>query len=341
MWRNSNARHQSDVKAEMRLHSRAAQASFVKQAHWHAITSGRRREVEGSMTFNKTLTAVALCAAALCGGSPAQAASELLPGITAGVALGAPLPQGVFVLQLPSYGYTASKPGVNVGAIVPAWVVWSTPWDILGGHLMFDVASPMPNLAIHGAGNFGGFANPIIDAQLKWNLGGGWFGGVQAGVYLPVKDDLTPLGAARNFASFQGVGAVSYLADGYNLSATMLYGTGQHASTTGAGGLVPGSWGTNWINLDLTATKKFGKIEAGAVGYGSWDLDKPYATYGKQSQFALGGLLGYDFGAVNIAFKLTRTVQQANYHGYETRGWANIIVPLWVAAPPPAVAAKF
>jgi len=292
------------------------------------------------MMFRKTLTAVALCAAALCGASQARAGSELLPGITAGVALGAPLPQGVFVLQLPSYGYTASQPGMNVAAIVPAWVIWSTPWDILGGHLMFDVASPMPNVTVHGRGAWGGFSNPIIDAQLKWNLGGGWFGGVQAGVYLPLRNDLTPLGLARDFASFQGVGAVSYLADGYNLSATLLYGTGQKASFNG-GAVVPGSWGTNWINLDLTATKKFGKIEAGAVGYGSWDLDKPYAGYLQQSQFALGGLLGYDFGGVNVALKLTRTVQQQNYGGYETRGWANIVIPVWVAQAPTAVAAKY
>jgi hypothetical protein len=292
------------------------------------------------MVFNKTLTAVALCAAALCAANPAQAGSELLPGITTGIALGAPLPQGVFVIQLPSFGYTESTPGVNVGAIVPAWVVWSTPWDILGGHLMFDFASPMPNVAIHGVGSWGGFANPILDAQLKWNLGGGWFGGVQAGVYFPVKSELTPFGLARNFASFQGVGAVSYLADGYNLSATMLYGTGQKGSWVNQG-----SWGVNWINLDLTATKKFGKIEAGAVAYGSWDLDTPYTDgpvpYGKQSQFALGGLLGYDFGGVNIALKLTRTVQQVNYGGYETRGWANIILPIWVAQAPAAVVAKY
>jgi hypothetical protein len=298
------------------------------------------------MIFRKTLTAVALCAAALCGANQAQAGSELLPGITAGVALGAPLPEGVFVLQLPSYGYTASKPGVNVGAIVPAWVIWSTPWDILGGHLMFDFASPMPNVAVHGARSWGGFANPIIDAQLKWNLGGGWFGGVHAGVYLPVKDDLTPLGLARNFASFQTIGAVSYLADGYNLSATFIYGMGKTATYNGPvaspATAIPGSWGTNWINLDLTATKKFGKIEAGMVGYGSWDLDKPVVGYAQQTQFALGGLVGYDFGPVNVALKLTRTVAQANYRGYETRGWANIVIPLWVAQPPAApVIAKF
>jgi len=287
------------------------------------------------MTFKKTLTAVALCAAALCGANQqAQAGSELLPGITTGIALGAPLPQGFFILQLPSYGY--SENGANIAAIVPAWMIWSTPWDVLGGHVMFDFATPMPNVNVHGVLNRGGFSNPILDAQLKWNLGGGWFGGVQAGVYLPVQDQLTMLGLARNFASFQGVGAVSYLADGYNLSTTLIYGSGQKGNPANFG-----SWGTNWINLDLTATKKFGKIEAGAVGYGSWDLDQPYVGYAKQSQFALGGLLGYDFGPVNVAFKVTRTVSTVNYFGPETRGWANIIIPVWVAPAPTAVVAKY
>ncbi|WP_170068174.1 transporter [Rhodoblastus acidophilus] len=52
--------------------------------------------------------------------------------------------------------------------------------------------------------------------------------------------------------------------------------------------------------------------EAGAVGYASWDLDQPYVGYAKQSQLVLGGLVGYDFGAVDVAFKLTRTVAETN-----------------------------
>jgi len=286
------------------------------------------------MHIKKAIVAAAFCAASCVGAHQAQAGSEIMPGITAGIPLGAPMPQGVFVAQLPSYGY--AEKGVNIGGLVPSWLIWSTPWDIFGGHLIFDAASPMANVAVHGARSWGGFANPLLDAQLKWSLGGGWFGGVQTGVYLPVRDDLTPLGLARDFASFQGVAAVSYLADGYNLSATMIYGTGQHGNPA-----VAGSWGTNWINLDLTATKKFGKFELGAVGYGSWDLDQPFAGYAKQSQFALGGLVGYDFGGLNLAFKATRTLAETNYFGPETRVWANIIIPVWVATPPTAVAAKF
>jgi Putative MetA-pathway of phenol degradation len=45
----------------------------------------------------------------------------------------------------------------------------------------------------------------------------------------------------------------------------------------------------DFLNADLTATRKFGKWEFGGVGY-------PIPSYQKQSQFAVGGFFGYDFG---------------------------------------------
>jgi hypothetical protein len=271
--------------------------------------------------------------------SAAFAGSGIQPGITAGIPLGAPLPEGVFIIDLPNYGYRDSTPGQSVGALVPAWVVWSTPWNVLGGHIMFDVASPMVNVNVHGVLNRGGFANPIIDSQIKWDLGNGFFGGFQAGVYLPVQDDLTILGIPRNFPMFQGIAAISYLKDGWNLTGTFIAGTGRSGNITS----VPGSYAPAWINVDVTATKKiFGRFEVGFVGFGSADLDAPVPGYAKQSQIALGGLVGYDFGSFNAQVKVTRDVMENNYGGYDTRVWGNIIIPVWVAAPPPAVvAAKY
>ncbi len=290
------------------------------------------------MRLKNKFVAAAVGALALGGTATASfAGSEIQPGISTGIALGAPPPQGVFVIDMPNYGYRDATPGQSVGALVPAWTIWSTPWDILGGHVVLDVASPMVNVNVHNVLNRGGFANPLVEAQLKWALGGGFFGGFHAGVYLPVKDDLTILGIPRNFASFQGVGAISYLNDGWNLSATVLYGTGQSGRAIDFG-----NWAPDWVNVDLTATKKFGKFEIGAVAFGSADLDSPFTGYRKQSQFAAGGLVGYDFGSVNLQIKFTRDVSETNYGGYDTRGWANIIIPIWVAAPPPAtVAAKY
>ena len=69
------------------------------------------------------------------------------------------------------------------------------------------------------------------------------------------------------------------------------------------------------------------------MAYGSTDLNSPIASYQKQSQFAVGGLFGYDFGPLKVQFYATTDVYQRNYGGEDTRGWFRIIVPLWT--PPP------
>lgn len=270
--------------------------------------------------------------------SKADAGSAIFPGITAGIPLGVPLPEGVYDAILPSYGVRNSTPRQDVWAGVPSWLIWSTPWTIAGGRVLLDFASPMADVNVRDTLHRSGFANPVIDAQLKWALGGGFFGGFQAGVYLPVKNEMAVLGIAHDFASFQAVGALTYLADGWSLSATAIYGTGQSGSATS----LPGSYGPDWANIDLTATRKFGKFEFGAVAYGAADLSRPVPGYGKQSVFAVGGLAGYDFGRVNAQIKVTRDVSEANYGGYETRVWANLFVAVWAPAPPATtVAAKF
>ncbi len=257
-------------------------------------------------TFIAGVLALALPAAA-------QAGSELMPGISTGIPMGFPLPEGLYSITIPTYGSRDSDPRQDVTALVPAWLIWSTPWTIAGGRLLLDTVMPYVNVDVHGGPQFSGFANAILDAQLKWDLGGGFYGGFQAGIYLPTSTDV-----GRDFASFQGIAALSYLKDGWNLSSTFVYGTG----SDGLDG------GPAWFNVDLTATHKFGKFEIGAVAFGSTDLTAPYAGYARQRQFAVGGLVGYDFGLVNVQLKLTTDVWQENYGGNDTRVWANIIVPL-------------
>jgi hypothetical protein len=67
-------------------------------------------------------------------------------------------------------------------------------------------------------------------------------------------------------------------------------------------------------------------------------LNRPIPSYAKQSQFAIGGLVGYDFGPVILQAYLTTDVDENNYGGHDTRGWGRVIVPLDnpLAPPPPA-----
>jgi hypothetical protein len=261
------------------------------------------------------------------GPSPALAGSELQPGLTAGIALGPPLPEGVYDLTLANWGARSTDPATNVGVIAPTWIVWSTPWELAGGRLGFDVAPSAAQVSIdRPVGlNKAGWANPLVELSLKWDLGNHFYAGVHEGLHIPVSGPLEQIGVAYNFASFMQVLALSYLNEGWNLSATLIYGTGRNGTT-------PGHFAPAWFNYDLTATKSFGKWEIGAVGFGSTDLSSPYAGYARQSQFALGGLVGYNFGPVDLQLKLTTDVAEQNYRGKDTRVWTNIVIPIWTAA---------
>jgi hypothetical protein len=68
------------------------------------------------------------------------------------------------------------------------------------------------------------------------------------------------------------------------------------------------------------------------VGFGSTDLTRPISTYLKQSQIALDGLVGYDFGPLELQAYVTRDVYEQNYGGYDTRAWFRLVIPLWQQA---------
>ena len=68
---------------------------------------------------------------------------------------------------------------------------------------------------------------------------------------------------------------------------------------------------------------------------GSTDLKRPIASYQKQSQFAVGGLMGYDFGPIPLQAYATTEVVEHNYGGRDTRGWLRMIIPLWKPETPP------
>lgn len=269
-----------------------------------------------------------LLTAAFCLATPALAGSQFQPGTTTGLAIAPPLPEGLYDITLPNWGSRTTTPATDVGVMTPVWLIWSTPWTFLGGRLGFDAATPVAQVATTGL-NKSGWTNPLIEASLKWQIADHFYFGVHEGVHLPADNALTSVGVALNFATFMQAVAFSYLNDGWSLSATFLYGTGRN-------GTVPGDYAASWFNYDLTAIKSFGAWEVGLVGFGSTDLSSPYATYARQSQFALGPLVGHDFGPLKLQLKWTTDVAEKNYGGRDSRIWANIVVPLWLAPSSPA-----
>ncbi len=197
---------------------------------------------------------------------------------------------------------------------------------------------------------------------MAWDLGGGFTVSDFVGGFVPVNTavgglgNLSPAtggaglgavgGLGGNFWTFIESAAIAYNHDGWSLSANGFYGHSGNDVSTGLYNQ------PDTLSVDFAATKHFGKVEIGLVGYASTDLNganwntyaigtAPSATH-YQSQLALGELIGYDFGPVTGQLYVTRDVYEDNYTGYDTRVWGRLVVPIWTAPKPaPAVVAKY
>ena len=248
----------------------------------------------------------------------AHAASVLQPGGTLGVAAGAPLPEGVFFNNISSLGNrdnTVAKAEINLTAIV-----WSTPFTFYNTRLEFLYLLPTYAITNTAADRF--FVNPqLLGAYLAHDFGSGFAGSYFAGVRAATSS--SPL---FKQSSFEQRGALSYTGNGFNITVDAI--NGLYTSRTIY---------ADWINVDITATKKFGKFEIGGVAFGSSDLNSPTGpAYRRVGQIAAGGLVGYNFGKFTLQAMVTRDVTTHNYTGKETRGWMRVILPLYVAPAAPA-----
>jgi hypothetical protein len=269
--------------------------------------------------------------------SAAFAGSVTQPGETIGYAAGAPLPQGLYFATTFDWGIRTTTPSTAVGVNIPL-IAWSTPWTILGGRVQFLAAFPELEAGVAGVGQTSTFYeyswyNPWTFGQIAWDLGHGLGFSYGIGAYWDVGQAL-----AWSSTSLNQRFALSYTGNDWNLTANVIWGIqfdqfNFEPSSLGALDCPVAGFACNpdFVNLDLTATHKFGKFEVGPVAYASWDVSTPIAGYARQSQFAVGGYLAYDFGPVTLGGYLTRTVVQDNYNYFDTRFWARLVVPIWTA----------
>jgi hypothetical protein len=255
----------------------------------------------------RKITALAAAGAFCTIASQADAASTTQPGETVGVAAGAPLPPGVYFVNTLSWGERNNN---DVLVDIPV-LAWSTPYHLFGARLQFLLAVP-----VVGTDDDTGLYNVYGAGQLAWDLGGGWGFSYAIGGYTD-----SPSNVGVQSSSFNQRFAISYTADGWDLTANLIHGIQSDSDIS------------DFVNLDLTATKKFGKWELGAVAFGSKDLDGP----DKLSQFALGGLVGYNFGSFTLQGYITRDISEDNYGDKETRFWTRVIMPLRTGADEPLV----
>lgn len=314
----------------------------------------------------KKLTAAFAGAAAFAmstGASYAQ--TTTVPGEQVGLAVGAPLPEGIYAINTFLYRQTAASVPVDVGVNIPV-LVWSTPLVPFGGRIELLLAPPTVFAFGKSGGatgirdlsvNVGTFVGSIWAFDLGSNFGVSLLGGVylnelngDRGVL--VQNNGTFAGApllpqlASNTYRF-GV-AASYTGDGWNITANLtanIYDSPAKFpgfNTVGFGNTRGPFIISDSLNLDLTATKKFGKFEIGAIGYGTYNFDISSASLaaGNRGRFAVGGLIGYDFGILTAQVYAARDVAVAVPRTESTEIWGRIIVPLYspaaAVAPAPA-----
>jgi hypothetical protein len=300
---------------------------------------------------------------------------QYVRGFTIGDALGATPPPGVYFENTSLYAPGAPGRGqlgankANALLDSPA-LSWSTGYNFLGASVAASISQPFYQAGVwsnSGAGPpYGGvtlsptvhntWVNPFT---LSWNLGDGLFASAAFDIYIP--DGSRYDGTSNpDYWTFQPRASISYLANGWDLSATFLYNVSTaSAGHTGPFAGTPASvFGVGYRSgdqafLDVTATKKFGKWEIGPVGYLTWQTtsDSPgggfscatmgaatagLLTCGRATDYALGALIGYDFGPVALKFTVTDSVHTRDDFG-GLAVWTKLSFQLWGpgAAPPP------
>ncbi|WP_246693001.1 transporter [Methylobacterium sp. WL64] len=247
-----------------------------------------------------------------------MAGSSAEPGQTVGQAPGAPLPIGLYFIDTSSFGSRDITPrGTDSNVNLPSFI-WATPAEVVGGRVQFVVLQPITASSTRGAAYQSGFGQTLLAAQVAWKLGNNLNFSYLLGAYLPSDTKIV----IQNPVLHQRF-AITYNGDGWNLTSNFLYGA--FFDTRSASG----TYYPDFLNLDLTATKHFGKWEFGPVAFGSTDLPTHNPSYARQGQFAVGGLVGYNFGPVNLQAYVTRDVVQRNYAGLEMRGWLRATVPIY------------
>ncbi|MGE7417382.1 transporter [Methylobacterium tarhaniae] len=255
----------------------------------------------------------------LAGAGPAAAGSAAQPGQSVGLPVGAQIPHGLYLITAANFGVRDTAPGVTPLNVNTVTLAWATPWNVLGGRVQLFAGAPYSAVAPQKGAWQSGFGQPLLAGQLAWDLGGDVGFSYLLGGYFPSRTGFTTQAPSLTHRF-----ALSYVGNDWNVTGHLFYG---HF----LGDRPPPGVATypDYMNLDLTATRKFGKWQVGAVAFASTDLPTGVAGYRSQGQVAVGGLVGYNFGPVNLQAFVTRDVIDRHYGGRDTRAWLRAVIPLY------------
>lgn len=162
--------------------------------------------------------------------------------------------------------------------------------------------------------------SPII---LSWNLGSGWF--ISSGFTFMAPDGTRTTAGGQftpnpDYWTFEIPFAVSYLANNWNITGNFFYdiNTASNATCCAASPVTSG----NLLYGDLHALYKIGKWSIGPVGAfevqttsdtGCTAVTTGLGICNRLGAASIGGLVGYDFGPVDLQVWVTDTIASQNF----------------------------
>ena len=270
------------------------------------------------MKVERFSTAVGLTLISLLASRPGWAGSTTEPGFTTGIPLyTVALPTGLYMDLVPDASLRKTSPVTNFEALAP-FLTLQTPYTLFGGRLQFQASPVYADLNISRVAHASGFYNTYLGSELNWNLGGNWSIGTRLAGWVPQGGQI-----AYKYGTIAPRIGVTYLSPTQQFTAS--FERGFTTSDSNGRNVAP-----NYANLEVTYTRTTtNKFEYGVVSFLSADTGSPYGGYRRQSQVAVGPLLGYTFGNIQVQAKLTSDIYQQNYGGRERRAELNIYIPLW------------
>lgn len=315
---------------------------MARYLRWQAIGGEMRNNI---YFYHSTLACAVFAAALPCPPANAEeSVTPLLAGVTIGIPAGAAPPPGLYssetflYLRGPAFNGAGQKTNLTLTEFeVSQSFLLSTSYKILGGQYYAFAIQPLKSIDSGTPGSFnsrvGAFNTILSPLNLSWDLGKGFYASYGQNYYIP--DGTYSFSGPRvalGFFSFEQAFALTYLKDGYNVTAnTNLDINASNPTTNYRSGDVFG--------IDFTATKAFGNFNIGIGGYyvDQFQDDKlngltvgqsPYNGVGNRwHEAALGPYLSYNFGKVTVQAWYTQDVYAVNTIKIGT-GWLRLSVPL-------------
>jgi hypothetical protein len=266
--------------------------------------------------------------------SPAQAnegfGAQTKAGVLIGASAGVP-PPGIYMFnQVFTYQANVAGPGnggnthIGLHANVDVQGFLFVPgWTFLGGTYDAVIAQPWLDVSVGTPINaqFSGLFNTYIaPVELSWKLGNSGFQfKTGLGIYAPTGTETGALklgNVGAPYWTFQPEAILSYLKDGWNITAAVYEEINtQNTVTHYTSGDI--------LHADFTVTKTIGKWTLGPVAYyygqvsndscptscvAVYGANQTLANTARWDVWAVGGIIGYDFGPASVSVWATQEV---------------------------------